>query len=62
MVAVALLDLLPRPRTGLPAASFTVNLMTGGLLMVTLLTVACGASAAQAAAEAVVAATALVPS
>ena len=60
-VAVALWALLASPRTGLPAASLTVNLTTGALAMVTLATLTCGASAAQAVDVAVLAATVLLP-
>ena len=54
-VAVALFDLLPKPTTGLPAASVTVNLTTGALAIVTLVTVTCGARSFHAAALASVA-------
>jgi hypothetical protein len=58
-VAVLLLDVLPRPATGLPASLVTVKFTTGGLAIVTPVTVTFGASAAQAADEASVAGAAL---
>ena len=58
-VAVLLFDVLPRPMTGAPVSSVTVKLTTGGLLMLTLVTVTCGASAAHAAADASLAGVAL---
>ena len=58
-MAVLLLALLPRPTTGVPAGSVTLKLTTGGLAIVTLVIVTCGAKAAQAAALASVAGAAL---
>src|SRR6185369_3249669 len=58
-VAVLLFEVFPRPLTGTPASSLTVKLTTGGLLMVTPVTVTFIDSAAQLAAAASVAGAAL---
>jgi len=58
-VAVLLLDVLPKPFTGVPVSSVTVKLTTAGLLMLTLVTVTRSASAAHAAAAASLAGVAL---
>src|SRR6185436_18081826 len=58
-VALLLFEVLPRPLTGTPVSSVTVKLTTGGLLMVTLVTLTFIESAAHAAAAASVAGVAL---